>query len=267
MSIADTVDEAAACYAAGACAIHAHVRGENDEHVLDAGRYRELIAEINHRVPEMLVQITSEAVGIYSPEQQVECIQAVKPAKWRAWCCAKSARISPASEYARDFFASGATTTACISSTSCFPPTNSLSFSTTANAASCRRTAPLRAVRARSLQRQFPSDPADLEPFLQHDLDGLDWFTCAFGEREQDCVLPRSRPAATRASASKTIYFLPDGDGRGKIPRRWCGALAQGSNPTAWRLPAPPKRVSGSAFAARESAPASTARRSRPGLA
>jgi uncharacterized protein (DUF849 family) len=44
VSIEDTVSEAALCRAVGASALHAHVRGANDEHVLDAGLYRELIA-------------------------------------------------------------------------------------------------------------------------------------------------------------------------------------------------------------------------------
>ena len=79
VSIEATVSEAAACHAAGASALHAHVRGSNDEHVLDAGLYRELIAEMTRRVPGMLIQITSEAVGIYTPQQQVDCIQAVIP--------------------------------------------------------------------------------------------------------------------------------------------------------------------------------------------
>ncbi len=38
VSIEDTVSEALACYRAGASALHAHVRGEQGEHVLDPGR-------------------------------------------------------------------------------------------------------------------------------------------------------------------------------------------------------------------------------------
>ncbi len=35
----------------------------------------------------------------------------------------------------------------------------------------------------------FQSSPADLKPFLQTDLSGLNWFTCAFGLQEQACVI------------------------------------------------------------------------------
>jgi uncharacterized protein (DUF849 family) len=61
VSIEDTVTEAGLCHAAGASVLHAHVRGVNDEHVLDAGLYRELLTELSRQVPQMLIQVTSEA--------------------------------------------------------------------------------------------------------------------------------------------------------------------------------------------------------------
>ena len=79
LEIDQTVHEAALCQQAGATVLHAHVRDEHGRHVLDAGLYRELIAEMDSRVPGMLVQITSEAVGRYTPAQQIECVQAVVP--------------------------------------------------------------------------------------------------------------------------------------------------------------------------------------------
>ena len=35
----------------------------------------------------------------------------------------------------------------------------------------------------------FQSSPDDLKPFMQTDLSGLNWFTCAFGLQEQACVI------------------------------------------------------------------------------
>ena len=52
VSIAETVDEAVLCHAAGATALHAHVRGKQDEHLLDSGLYQELIAELKRQVPD-----------------------------------------------------------------------------------------------------------------------------------------------------------------------------------------------------------------------
>ena len=78
-SIGETVAAALACHAAGAGAIHAHVRDNQGRHVLDAGLYGELIAELARAAPAMIVQITTEAVGRYSPAEQCAVVDAVAP--------------------------------------------------------------------------------------------------------------------------------------------------------------------------------------------
>ena len=80
ITIAQIVTDARACFAAGAGGIHAHVRGSAGEHTLDAGLYRELMQELAVVVPNMLVQITTEAVGRYSPEAQMALVQELVPA-------------------------------------------------------------------------------------------------------------------------------------------------------------------------------------------
>ncbi|MDA7981662.1 MAG: 3-keto-5-aminohexanoate cleavage protein [Alphaproteobacteria bacterium] len=79
VTIAEIVKTAAACHAAGAEGLHAHVRDAEGKHTLDAGLYRELLAEMARAVPEMRVQITTEAAGIYSPEEQVRVVREVCP--------------------------------------------------------------------------------------------------------------------------------------------------------------------------------------------
>lgn len=79
ITIAETVATARACFAAGADGLHAHVRDHAGTHVLDAGLYRELIAEMALHVPGMSVQITTEAVGRYSPDAQRALVTAVRP--------------------------------------------------------------------------------------------------------------------------------------------------------------------------------------------
>lgn len=73
-SVPVTIDEIAAeskaCFDSGASAVHAHIRGKNEEHILDAGIYRELISEIKTRAPQLIVQITTESAGKYSPNEQ-----------------------------------------------------------------------------------------------------------------------------------------------------------------------------------------------------
>lgn len=79
ITVAEIVETARACWDAGAGGLHAHVRGDNGAHILDAGLYRELLAEMAITVPDMLVQITTEAVGMYSPDQQRTLVHDVMP--------------------------------------------------------------------------------------------------------------------------------------------------------------------------------------------
>jgi 3-keto-5-aminohexanoate cleavage enzyme len=80
VTIPQIVETAKACVAAGAAGIHAHVRNDEQIHVLDAGLYNELIVELARAVPDMAIQITTEAVGRYSPDQQRAVVRAVMPA-------------------------------------------------------------------------------------------------------------------------------------------------------------------------------------------
>lgn len=79
LTIDELVSTAGACFSAGADALHAHVRDENGKHSLDAGLYSELLVELNRSVPKMIIQITTEAVGQYKPDQQREVVYKVNP--------------------------------------------------------------------------------------------------------------------------------------------------------------------------------------------
>ena len=70
---------ARACQAAGASAIHVHVRDEQERHSLDAGRYRDAVAAITEQAPGLGIQITTESAGIYQPAAQLICLTDVVP--------------------------------------------------------------------------------------------------------------------------------------------------------------------------------------------
>jgi uncharacterized protein (DUF849 family) len=56
------------------------VRDRDGGHLLDAGAYNAAIAAIRAAVGDRLViQITSEALGIYSPAEQMEVVRQVRP--------------------------------------------------------------------------------------------------------------------------------------------------------------------------------------------
>ena len=79
LTIKETVETAKACYSAGAGAIHLHVRDEQGNHVLDAGLYKEALNELESQVPNMHIQVTTEAVGKYSPNDMRKLAYEVTP--------------------------------------------------------------------------------------------------------------------------------------------------------------------------------------------
>ena len=68
--------DAKECLAAGASAMHVHVREADGHHLLDAAAYQDAISAIQEVVgDQLLLQVTSEAGGRYSPSEQ---------SQWRA---------------------------------------------------------------------------------------------------------------------------------------------------------------------------------------
>ncbi|TYP83440.1 uncharacterized protein (DUF849 family) [Maritimibacter alkaliphilus HTCC2654] len=80
ISPADLADTARACHAAGAGAIHLHVRDNADKHSLDPDRYRAAIAAVEAAAPGMAVQTTTEAAGVFDLSEQIASVEALNPA-------------------------------------------------------------------------------------------------------------------------------------------------------------------------------------------
>jgi len=79
-----TPSEMAACaeeiVAAGASILHLHVRDNNQQHSLDVERYRSSIKAIRGAVgDQLIIQVTSEAVGKYNSAQQMAMVKELKP--------------------------------------------------------------------------------------------------------------------------------------------------------------------------------------------
>jgi 3-keto-5-aminohexanoate cleavage enzyme len=65
---------------AGACIIHLHVRDRSGGHTLDVDCYRRAIDAIRDRVGrELIIQVTSESVGLYTPQQQMDMVRQLQP--------------------------------------------------------------------------------------------------------------------------------------------------------------------------------------------
>ncbi|WP_459618252.1 beta-keto acid cleavage family enzyme [Bordetella sp. 2513F-2] len=72
--------EARACLDAGAAMMHMHVRKPDGSHLLDAQAYRDALAAVRGAVGDaLLVQVTSEAAGVYRAPQQIAMVRELRP--------------------------------------------------------------------------------------------------------------------------------------------------------------------------------------------
>ena len=79
-----TPNEMAKCgqeiLAAGASILHLHVRDDSGRHSLDVDRYKASIKAIKKQVGnQLIIQATTEAVGIYNRQQQIDMVKTLKP--------------------------------------------------------------------------------------------------------------------------------------------------------------------------------------------
>ena len=213
VSIADTVAAAKACFEAGAGALHAHVRDADGAHVLDAGLYRELLAEMRSAVPGMLVQITTEAVGRYSPEEQRALVRAVVP---EAVSIALREMMPNGDVAAAEAFYAWLRGRGSAVQHIVYDPGDLTKFFDLAEAGVLPGNShQLLFVLGRYAVDQ-QSTPEDLEPFLKTLAErrgelSLDWAVCAFGHRETDCLVEAVRRGGKARIGFENSLWNQDG--------------------------------------------------------
>nr|WP_276562487.1 3-keto-5-aminohexanoate cleavage protein [Hoeflea prorocentri] len=196
VTIAETVRAAVSCYEAGAGAIHAHVRDAEGRHVLDAGLYRELIGELASAVPDMAVQITTEAVGRYSPADQRELVRDVMPAHvsvaLREMLPDDGERVA-----SRDFYHWAADAGMKVQHILYEAADLASLFSLIGEGVIPAGSLQVLFVLGRYTEGQ-QSEVADMDPFLaelglRDGIEEVDWALCAFGRNETDCLVEAIR--------------------------------------------------------------------------
>ncbi|MFD2054357.1 3-keto-5-aminohexanoate cleavage protein [Mesorhizobium calcicola] len=207
----ELADVAAASLDAGAAMIHAHVRDRDGRHLLNAEAYRAAIAAIKARVGERLViQITTEALGLYAPEQQMQVVRDVRPeavslalrefvpdetheatfASFLKWLRAE--RVTPQIIL---YSAGEASYLSALAQRGMIPFENP----------------PVLYVLGRYTVGQT-SRPADLLPFLAtEDAAFRHWMVCAFGRHETACVTSAALLGGHARVGFENNLFLPDG--------------------------------------------------------
>jgi uncharacterized protein (DUF849 family) len=202
---------AAACREAGAGLIHLHVRDKEGRHTLDGDAYRAAIAAIREAVGvSLIIQATTEAVGMYAPEQQMAMVKDVRP---EAVSLALREFIPDPSreKAAADFFA-------WLARERILPQYILFSAEDAAWFKNLRRRGIVPGdkvfvlyVLGRYTKGQT-SSPGDLLPFLAVEgaSDGA-WGVCAFGAREGACALAAASLGGHPRVGFENNLWLNDG--------------------------------------------------------
>lgn len=75
---AEVIEAAIQCQAAGADAIHIHIRDAAQQHLLDHQRYQSIVSALQQKAPDLGLQVTSEAAGIYQATAQMKVLDALE---------------------------------------------------------------------------------------------------------------------------------------------------------------------------------------------
>ena len=181
--------EAKACMDAGASMLHLHVRDKNGAHTLDVGTYREAIDAVRKAVgEEMIIQVTTEAVGIYTPEQQIEMMHQLRP---EAASVALKELTAAGEEKADDFY-NWAHDQGVALQHILYSPDEVVRLAYLAQNGMIP-TENLSVLYVLGRYGDGISKPSDLPPFIdaaqKSDLNPKLWSVCAFGPKEDEVML------------------------------------------------------------------------------
>jgi len=207
ISIEEVTNTTIDCWNQGARGVHVHVRDSNEKHTLDVELYQQAISSIRKALPDIYIQITTEAVGQYSAAEQRDVVRKLKPT---------SASIALSELYSdnemqenRDFLswchASGIGIQHILYSADDLEPFESLIKSGDIN----KDTLQLIYVLGRYTKDQ-QSTPSDLDPltdWLERTGIKADWAVCAFGVSETPCLVEaRRRGGKVRVGFENSLW-------------------------------------------------------------
>jgi 3-keto-5-aminohexanoate cleavage enzyme len=207
---AEIAATALACRAAGAAMIHLHVRDAEGRHSLDVAAYRAASEAVRDAIGrDLVIQVTSEAVGVYSPEAQMAMVRALRP---EAVSLAireivpDAAGEAAAGEFLAWLRAEGVLPQYILYSDDDLRRFDDL---VARGVVPAGRQAVL-FVLGRYAKDQT-SEPKDLLPFLAANARGHLWAVCAFGPRETACAVAAAALGGHARVGFENNLHLPDG--------------------------------------------------------
>ena len=207
---AELAATAAACAEAGAAMIHLHVRDADQRHSLDVEAYRDAIDAVRAAVGEdLVIQATSEAVGRYTPDDQMAMVRALRP---EAVSLAVRELIPDAGrEAAAAAFLAWLDDAGILAQFIVYSPDDLARFDDlmARGVIPGERRFLLFVLGRYSADQQ--SSPDDLLPFLAANERGHPWAVCAFGRQETACAVTAGGLGGHARIGFENNLRLPDG--------------------------------------------------------
>ena len=214
MTAAELAATAPAVRDAGAAMIHLHVRDESGGHTLDADTFRRAIDAVREAVgDDLVVQATSEAVGIYGPAEQMAMVRAVRPES--VSLAARELAPTPADEAAFADFLSWLVEEGILPQYIIYTPAEHRRFEALCEAGVIPRRGRNILLALGHYTADRPSAASDLLGYTDGwDPDAADvttWFTCAFGARESACAIATAALGGHPRVGFENNLLLADG--------------------------------------------------------
>ncbi|HCP18017.1 MAG TPA: class III aminotransferase [Alphaproteobacteria bacterium] len=212
ITIAETVAEAGRCFEAGASILHAHIRDDDGTHSLDSNTYDKLLNEMAVSVPDMLIQITTEAAGMFTPQQQATCLLEVQP----QFASVGVREMTGSGDKADLAFAADIYSRVKAQGTSIqhivYSP-DDLTYLITLKQQQIIPDGRLHALFVLGRYNPgFVSEPSELDGFLTDDINQLDsWMLCAFGASEYDSIMKAISHGGHGRIGFENNMYLKDG--------------------------------------------------------
>ncbi|WCE30883.1 3-keto-5-aminohexanoate cleavage protein [Vibrio sp. SCSIO 43137] len=190
VSADEIAEDVLACYQAGAAMVHLHARKPDGSHSLDISDNLAVLEAVHSAVGDkIMVQLTTEAVGIYKPEQQMELIRETKP---EAASFALKELIPDDSylDTAAEFF-HWVASEQIIAQYILYSEQDLLRYFSLLKSGLLPEKHHHTLIVLGRYQAQMQASPKDLLPFLREMPNTLKsrWAVCAFGRMEQTCLI------------------------------------------------------------------------------
>ena len=195
---------------AGASILHLHVRNSQGAHSLDVGLYRKAIEAVEKRVGRSLViQVTTEACGVYSPQQQMDLVRELRPEAASIALkeiCPDDSHEDIAGKFMAEVHAAGTMVQHIL-----YSPEDVLKFRRLQSAGVIPEPKPFVLFVLGRYSAKLRGDVADIDAFVAA-LDGVaEWSVCCFGEPEAAAAAAAADNDGHARVGFENNLWLPDG--------------------------------------------------------